>query len=714
MELVSIEFSNFRQFEAFDGEPQRIDFALSGPRNVTAIYGTNGAGKSGVLNAFTWVLFGKTTKALKHPWNLVNKRALKASQPGTLVRATVRLQFKARVAGQSVLHVIERSCEEVAPGNPPTDPDRAQAPAGKAILTYSRPGVGTMMLEDPGEISAYIEQIIPEDLFQYFFIDGERIANLTKPENEDDVRHAVEVFVGLQELQSGAKHLREAADIFDREVRDHEKHNEKLKDLLAKKEAIEGKMGRLGANIEEQKQTAEELEREIRTITENLERNKETRIVEEERKNLQVQIDVAEEKLQRTEAELFREVMQRGWGAFGLDATRLFLETSIDLRRKGELPYKIRRPFIQELLDRLECICGRSLDLDTCEATKRPEIEEAKKILLAELEKPDLSSVQTQLFGATAAATEVSRERVELQAVISAKNNAISDFDLRLDNLRDALAKKAQVLRETEDAKELVQRRDELTGKLTSLNQLIGINKAEIERAKEELTGILNDLDGLDVTNEAAATAKKRASVCRKVAGVMADYLELEKQVVRAELEERIREIFQRYSITGYIPRVSDGYALSLVERIGQHEIVVSDSTGEGQTLSLAFITGVAEAATKRREDAVFSIVIDSQFGSLDRNYHRRIGSTLPACVGQVVLIQTKTQWSEEMRAALRNRIGAEFVLTRRVTRGDLAGGLPAEEGKELEVDETIDVQTGKLPYVELSNTDSTFIRVAK
>ena len=713
MELLSLYVSNFRQFESIDGEPQKIDFAGAGEKNVTAIYGTNGAGKSGLLNAFTWVLFGKTTKALKHPWNLVNQRALKAAPVGSMVKAIVRLDFKAKVNGQQVVHRLERSVEYQAPGILSSNPESDPAPLGRAILTYNRPGMGTTVTEDPTEIKQHILQIIPEELFQYFFIDGERIANLTKPENEEDVRHAVEVFVGLQELERGSTHLREAADTFDKEVLAHEKNNNQLKLLLEKKKSIESTIKQHEDGISNDKATVVEIEKDIKAITDNLEQNKGTRLIEEERKTIHSKIEAALDKQKVTESELFREILQKGWSTFGLEGARYFLETNIELRKKGDLPYRIRRPFIQELIDRLSCICGRNLDINNTSPEHRNEVELALKTLNAELEKPDLSTIQNQLFGATTAAVEVNRERTDLQSLISAKNNILSDLSAKIEQLRAEYETKTKSLRETEDARELVARRETLETKLKDKIGQIAIGKANLDREKNNLTKVETELETLEVTSDAGMLARTRATACRKVASAMACYLENEKQEVRSKLEKRIRQIFQKFSITGYTPKVSEGYTLSLVERIGDHEVIVSDSTGEGQTLSLAFITGVAEAATERRKDEVFSIVIDSQFGALDNNYHRRIGTTLPTCVGQVVLIQTKTQWSEEMRSALKNRIGAEVVLTRRVTR-ELSKGLTTEDGRELEVDEMISVETGNLPYVELSDTDSTFIRMAR
>jgi DNA sulfur modification protein DndD len=54
MRIDSIQLTNFRQFY---GPTPKIEFA-HGTKNVTVIHGMNGADKTALLNAFTWILYG--------------------------------------------------------------------------------------------------------------------------------------------------------------------------------------------------------------------------------------------------------------------------------------------------------------------------------------------------------------------------------------------------------------------------------------------------------------------------------------------------------------------------------------------------------------------------------------------------------------------------------------------------------------------------------
>ena len=54
MKILSMSLINFRQYY---GE-NTINFATEKSHNLTVIHGLNGAGKTALLNSFTWALYG--------------------------------------------------------------------------------------------------------------------------------------------------------------------------------------------------------------------------------------------------------------------------------------------------------------------------------------------------------------------------------------------------------------------------------------------------------------------------------------------------------------------------------------------------------------------------------------------------------------------------------------------------------------------------------
>nr|WP_277350253.1 AAA family ATPase [Nonomuraea sp. FMUSA5-5] len=65
-----------RNWRPFHGT-HRIDFSVNPDKSVTLVFGANGAGKTALLNAFTWALYGEFTDGFEAPESLVNFEAIK-------------------------------------------------------------------------------------------------------------------------------------------------------------------------------------------------------------------------------------------------------------------------------------------------------------------------------------------------------------------------------------------------------------------------------------------------------------------------------------------------------------------------------------------------------------------------------------------------------------------------------------------------------------
>lgn len=89
MEIDYIHMKNFRQYQDV-----KIEFARSPPKNFTVIIGANGAGKTNLLNATTWCLFGdelhKDSRYAGLP--LLNTSTLDEAKEG-ISELSVEIQF---------------------------------------------------------------------------------------------------------------------------------------------------------------------------------------------------------------------------------------------------------------------------------------------------------------------------------------------------------------------------------------------------------------------------------------------------------------------------------------------------------------------------------------------------------------------------------------------------------------------------------------------
>ena len=188
MLIKSLRMKNFRQFK---GETV-LEFSCDPERNVTIILGDNTFGKTTLLQAFNWCLYGKAT--LDEPNFLLNKEIMLEMCNGETHTVAVELV----IINESVEYLITRTQRYKCVG------DRVNSePVPKAKVSYKEFD-GQMQAVKALEVDKVIDKILPRDLSNYFFFDTERINTIS---NRRDVTEAVKGLLGLSSMENAIKHL---------------------------------------------------------------------------------------------------------------------------------------------------------------------------------------------------------------------------------------------------------------------------------------------------------------------------------------------------------------------------------------------------------------------------------------------------------------------------------------------------------------------------
>ncbi|MEI9850116.1 MAG: hypothetical protein WDN24_03690 [Sphingomonas sp.] len=143
-----------------------------------------------------------------------------------------------------------------------------------------------------------------------------------------------------------------------------------------------------------------------------------------------------------------------------------------------------------------------------------------------------------------------------------------------------------------------------------------------------------------------------------------------EEQEARDMLRRQIAKVLQATTRKHLRMKLTDSYNVALVNEEGTQ---MAKSTGENQLLGLVFTAALVEFARLRQnaEDhrllrgTIAPLVLDSPFGDLDEGYKQTTGEYLPKMASQVVVLVSSSQAQGNAVAALRDRIGKEYVLVR-------------------------------------------------
>ncbi|MEA5577574.1 AAA family ATPase [Anabaena sp. UHCC 0451] len=648
MKLTSIKLCNFRSFY---GQTPEIVIASGDFRNTTIIHGNNGAGKTSLLNAFTWVLYEKFTAAFAATEQLVNKRAISEVEENQAVECWVEVGWE----HEGIRYRAKRTCRVYK------NSTTLEATKTKLTIQYANEeGKWGFPIEPAEEI---INNILPASLHQYFFFDGERIEEIVRSDKKTEIAEATETFLGVKVIDLAIRHLKEAKKTLDNDlaaIGDAE-----TKQLLKEQNKLEQEIERITKRQAEIKQELENQQTFKKDVSNRLIELTAVKELQERRQNLETQKRTHQEELKKTKDALRKIISKQAYTVLLGETNQNFREIITDLKQRGELKSGISKEFVADLIQSGRCICGADLKeggnghfhvKSLLKKTGSSSVEETAIRMGAQIDDIDK---QANLFW-----ENVDRE----QARISQLKESLAQIERELDNIQEILRKDPN-----EDISGLQKRLDDIEAKIDDLNREQGANQQEVSHIKADIDVLVKQISKQKQNEEKQVLAQRRMNAAQDAIERLIDVKNRQENQFRLQLEKRVQEIFSEISVTPYIPKITEKYELTLVENTTGIEAPVAASTGENQILSLSFIASiidkVREWSEKRKmmmvpDSSTFPIVMDSPFGSLDANSRRHIAQTIPKLANQLVVLVTKTQWRVEVEEEIINRIGKEYVLT--------------------------------------------------
>ncbi|MCY7385644.1 MAG: AAA family ATPase [Microcoleus sp. CAN_BIN18] len=653
MKLISITLCNFRQFY---GKTPEIKLAY-GRQNTTVIHGNNGAGKTALMNAFTWVLYEKFSAAFAAVEQLVNKRALAEAEIGKGVACWAEMVFE----HDNKRYQVKRLCRAYKSEN--------TVEHTKSELFMQVAGdEGRWMppFQHPDDI---IGRILPESLHQYFFFDGERIEQIVRHDKKAEIAEATKELLGVEVLNRSVRHLGEAKKSLEIDLR--QIGNAETKQLLKDKQKLEQEVEKLlfrQVELEQELANQGELKK---TVNGNLLELGGARDLQKLRDELEMQQDLFKQQIIQATDALKRAISLRGYGVFLLDAAAEFQVIVGNLREGGSLLSGIQRPFLEELLATERCICGAELS----------EGSESRQNVNNWMDKAGVGDVEETTIRISDRVDELDKQVSDFWSEIDSQQANVSRSRTELSRVENQLDSIHSKLRNFPDGdvSRLQKRLDEIEVKIGESHRESGSNQQQIESLRVQVAGFDKQIDKQQMNEGKQILAQRRIAATQDAIDRLIEVRSrLEKQFC-SQLEKRVQDIFTQISFTPYTPKLSDKYELTLVENTSGQESLVAASTGENQILSLSFIGGIIEGVREWSQkntlmvpdSSTFPIVMDSPFGSLDEIYRKQIANKLPKLANQLVILVTKTQWRGEVAQEMESCTGREYVLVYNSPKAD-------------------------------------------
>jgi len=639
LELLSIELKNFRQYEG----PTKIDLSTTAGKNINIIEGENGAGKSNLLNAITLCFYdqeqhqqgGDEAETLPY----VTESKLDDLGIGEYESGYIEIV----VGTDSPEYIFRREFQTFNVQNGYNDE------TGELQL-QRRVGNDYKIVDYPVQS---LNQILPARVKDYFIFDGEALSDFFDERHKQKVKDAIVDVSHIGLLNSSIDHL----ETVRKEIR------RKAGDVGGRPAEIEAEKEEVEAEVSDLEDKRDQYERQIAQLNEEIGeiRRKLRGAADDDVQDLLQEQDSIEETIGRkrstfeeVKAETAKSLVKAGPPIYTMSAIEYTRETIQELEAKGQLPPKIQDWFIDELIDRGECICGTSISE---EATEHDHLLEMKQ-------------------NVAAVSAENLDGKAELPRVIRDGNDwaeDVRDGRRRMRELRDEIEELDAELTEVKsqlqsydvpdvDVATLATQQDELEEDKADLNQKIGRLGNRIEEKENKIDKLENDLkkelreqgrheeilDQVDFAEEAEAEM-------RQVRETILDR-------IRSETEANMNEYFNQliWKNEQYTVSLDDDYQISVSPEGSENNRIGSLSAGETQILALSFMAALSDISGF---DA--PVVIDTPLGRISGDNRRRIAQNLPNYLEdtQVTFLMTDKEYAGDVKRFLAERVANKYLL---------------------------------------------------
>jgi len=619
--LRRIEISNFAMLHGIDIEP-----STDPERPLTVIRGDNAAGKTTLLRAIRWCMYGEKglpgipSEFSLHPvwWN--------PRYPD--IETEVSIEFDADSGGreQSRYRLTRKVVTIGRPSAPATEPDFHRINETPTLMVKPLGGTWGPHEKHPNPV---IETLLPLDLRDFFLMDADEAVALVGGSDENKVTpkseyrkkttDAISGLLGLDVFTDASNRVKNIGHSFSRKAT-KATGDKDLKQLQNDLDRTREDLKKAGDNQKEMEARREALSDELQqlrsTVAADLRQAGERNVWASRLETVDDELDAATEERTRHLAYLSENLesaeLLSGLASIAISQTQAFLRP---LHKQGHIP-ATNVPFVRGLLDDRYCVCGQDLSEGTAH---RRRVEKR----LAEADEEDtkadhlyhLYEVSLRLENPTAASSwneKRARHDTELAACterFSALKREKKDLSNKLRDIEDAkidtsLSQMESLEKQLDTIKvnlvELLHKIGEMEGKEKSLKS------TRDQRRKNERAA-----------RDHVAASKLARRVCETIDGA---YAALENRQVN-ELAIRMNKLFHQMAADAshrdiqesplnlsHLHAIAEVGVRSVETRAKQFEIYAKNTRGRTmpmteingasrRVIALAFVLGLCDVS---------------------------------------------------------------------------------------------------------------------
>lgn len=648
MIIKNLTLNNFRQFK----DIQKVTFSQDIDKNITLILGDNTSGKTTLLQAFLWVLYGeahfKTRESL-----LNSKVAEEVLEDGRDRKVEISLEIE----HQGTPYFIVRTLNHYL---------------SNGSVRFNKSTLSVSYIAENGEsetIPTYeaqkkITEILPENLSPYFLYDTERFDAVS---TKNDVTNSVKSILGLKFLENIIDHI--GTRTRSKSVLGKLSNSLELEGDSIAQEAFE-KMNEISQDIAKAKAELAQKEKELgnydRLIKDKediLRQLEETATYQKEKDDIAQKLEKTQSELQRNQTEfqrIFKKDLYKYTGrALFREIENQLHDTQLDKRSIRDMNANA----IEDIIERGVCVCGTEVHIGN----------EAHEHLLEEMRYLPPESIGTLLKYFKEKVKE-SYEQSEdyFVAIENSYKNVLkcqddqAGFEDEIDALNEKLAKSEDVDKHHSQLVEFEHKKRAIMDRIAVINQNLGVLEKAFRDNEEKYKKHIAITDKNQEINTYLAYAEN------VLEWVKSQYGRREKDI-KIQLEEKVNHYFQRMYHGKRKVEITEKYEVKLITTDLHEEIETDESQGLGTVKNFAFIAGLVELAKEKltpkeqldtliKDSEEYPLILDAPFSNADDKHVERISSVLPNVANQLILIVMSKDWNYAEKS-LSPKVGKKYIL---------------------------------------------------
>ena len=653
LQFTGMTIDNFGPYKGVN----EIDFTEKS--GVSIFWGDNVRGKTTLLNAFRYALFGSVQR--RHG-TLAVMREMENYE--SRADGIYGFSISIRMQNGDDQYLLTRSFKPRAGiTSPKTDGDYER-------LVYLKKNGGLL---SPEQRDHTLNVLMPEQVSRFFLFDGELLQEyeglvIDEANSGERIKEAIEKILGVPVLQNGTIDLDALKSDYERATMRIAQKNDRTKRLASQLSGIEEEIAEHTREIDDMREKVERMTAERNSVSDEVQKTEQIRtwITQRDAKRGEVaRLDKREEEL----LQLIREttaVCWRGMLAERISEAIRSLSVIIQgLEKKKQTRY-VADKFIAEMRTACEdkrCpVCSQTVDGHVLELLlEQIRSSESQFAGLTDEEADELLALQGQVASLrrlsvldkkdVLAAYE--KQLAELRITRGAVQQEIATLQKKIDNYEEENGEATEVTT-------LTQRLAQIESKILNLNNAIAEEKKKRDEAMQLRNKLLEQINKATSTGELAIASKKQ-KLCDDIHSIFSEGIDTYSRRLKENVQRDATDLFTRIANDkAYVGlRINDNYGLNIVLQDGT--VVPGRSAGYEHVVALSLIGALHKNAPLQGP-----IIMDSPFGRLDPTHKKNIVSVLPSMANQVMLLVYTDEIDEQLT---RESLGGALISEKRLTR---------------------------------------------